>query len=177
MRIESAPTLEDPQFYLRPIELSDMEAWYGYLAMPRAIEHTSWNLKSIDDLRPVIAGCNSDDPSSSIRFAIIDQSTGRFIGNIGFHTISPVHRTAELTYDLHPDYWGRGIASMCCRAVVAWGFAARGYMRVQATTLDTNKVSAHILEKCEFAFEGMLRNFRMVRGVSRDYRMYAQIPG
>lgn len=175
MRIQTIPLLENPGLMLRPVELADADAWYSYLAMPHAIEHTSWNVKSSADLGLLIGKYNLDEPASPIRFAIVERATNGLIGTIGFHTISPVNHTAEIAYDLHPTYWGRGIATMCCKSVVQWGFADCTFVRVQATALDTNQASARVLTKCGFALEGKLRNYRIVRGEPRDFWMYSRI--
>jgi ribosomal-protein-alanine N-acetyltransferase len=174
MRINTVPILDNANLILRPVTLADVDAWYGYLAMPHAIEHTSWNLKSSDDLCVAIKKYNLDDPASPIRFVIVDHETDNLVGTIGFHTISPVNRTAEIAYDLHPQYWGRGIATLCCRAMVNWGFAQCGFVRVQATALDTNLASTRVLNKCGFLLEGKMHNYRMVRGAPRDFWMYAR---
>ena len=131
MRYTIAPIPDLDGLVLRPVELSDIPAWYEYLALPLVVEHTSWNLESAEDLRPLIESYNSDDPSTAIRFAI-QASEGTFVGTIGFHTISTTNRTAELAFDLHPSWWGRGIAASCCRAAVSWGFSERNFVRIQA---------------------------------------------
>jgi RimJ/RimL family protein N-acetyltransferase len=95
---------------------------------------------------------------------------------VGFHTVSAINRTAEITYDVDPAYWGRGIASASCAAAVRWGFTIRKFVRIQATVLEGNLGSRRVLEKCHFAYEGTMRNFRMVRGEPRDYLLYAALP-
>jgi RimJ/RimL family protein N-acetyltransferase len=177
VRTQTTPLLESAEFSLRPIELSDIDAWYEYLSMPHVVEQTSWSLASAEALRPLIDWYNADDPSSAIRFAIQAVSSERLVGTVGFHTVSVPHRTAELAYDLHPSYWGRGLASACCRATTAWGFSQQHYVRVQATVLETNARSVRVLERCHFSCEGMLRSYRMVRGEPRDFWMYARIAG
>ncbi|MEI8325156.1 MAG: GNAT family N-acetyltransferase [Betaproteobacteria bacterium] len=87
MRFNSFTSAALPWVVLRPIDRSDIPKWYEYLALPHVVEHTSWNLASADDLRPIVDGCNSDDPASAIRFAIADRSTNLLIGTVGFHTI------------------------------------------------------------------------------------------
>jgi hypothetical protein len=72
MRVEKCPLVENGSVSLRQIELSDIEAWYEYLSMPRAVQHTSWNLKSAEDLGDLIEQYHSSDPGSSIRFAILE---------------------------------------------------------------------------------------------------------
>ena len=161
---------------LTPIERADAAAWFAYLSQPGAVEHTSWDLSGgLDELEKLIDWYDSSEPASAIRFAIRDGDHDRLLGTIGFHSIAPAHRTAELAYDLAPACWGRGLASACVRAIVPWGFAARGYVRVQATVLDGNAASIRVLEKAGFAREGLLRAYRHVRGLPRDFWMYARL--
>jgi len=173
MRIFPAPLLDDATFKLRPITLSDVDAWYEYLALPHVIQHTSWNLNSPQDLRGLIETYNSDVPDSPIKFAIVDNESDAFVGVIGFHAISLLNRTAEISYDLHPNYWGRGIITSCCRSLVRWALSDGKYVRIAATALDTNLASARILQKCGFELEGKLRNLKIIRGQPRDFWLYA----
>ena len=177
MRPATSPLLALAGFHLRPIEPADAPAWHAYLALPRVVEHTSWNVAGPHDLAPIIAWCNEANPASAIRFAVIDAVQDRLAGTIGFHTIVPAHGTAELAYDFHPDYWGRGLASDCCEAIVHWGVAQRGFVRVQATVLDTNARSIALLERRAFQREGLLRSYRRVRGQPRDFFMYSRLAG
>jgi len=175
MRASTFPDIEGGDLRLRPMEHSDVAAWYAYLSLPHVLEHTSWNLASEDELRSVVDGYNSDAPASGFCFAIESVADSRLVGAISFHTVSPVHRTAEVAFNLHPGYWGRGIATRCCNAVADWGFFDQGYVRIQATALDTNLASVRVIEKCGFVREGKLRNFRLVRGEPRDFWMYSRI--
>ena len=173
MRVFPSPVLDHSSFFLRPIEQSDTEAWYAYLSLPHVIEHTSWRLTSSDDLRHLIDTYNSNIQDSPIQFAIVEKATQVFVGSIGFHTISEANRTAEIAYNLHPNYWGQNIATSCCRSLARWGLVEGGYVRIQATVLDTNLASRRVIEKCGFEQEGKLRHFRMVRGMPRDFWIYS----
>lgn len=176
MRCEDPPPIPDAPVRLAPIERADAAAWLAYLAQPGAVEHTSWDLSGgVEALAALIDWYDSSEPASAIRFAIRGDEDDRLLGTIGFHSIALAHRTAELAYDVAPAWWGRGLASACVRAIVPWGFAARGYVRVQATVLDTNAASIRVLEKTGFACEGLLRRYRHVRGTPRDFWMYAHL--
>src|SRR5665213_3274938 len=144
MRVEPAPLIPIAGLRLRPLEVSDVDAWYSYLSIPRVVRDTSWNVKSITDLRPLVEWYDAEDPSSAIRFAISPVSDESIVGT-GFHTISPVNRTAEIAYDIHPAYWRRGIGFACCTTVADWGLRERGYVRVQATTMQANVPSLSLI--------------------------------
>lgn len=170
------PDLHHPEYYLRPIVTSDAEAWYDYLAQAQVIEHTSWALKSKDDLVKLIQLYNSGDVVAPIRFAFARRLDGRLMGTVGFHTISPAHRTAELAFDFHPGCWGKGLALLCAQATIKWGFDTQDFVRIQAIVLDSNQRSRRVIEKCGMHFEGRCRNYRMVRGEPRACDLFAICP-
>jgi RimJ/RimL family protein N-acetyltransferase len=175
MRASTPPDIEGGDLRLRPMEHSDVAAWYAYLRQPHVLEHTSWNLASENELRSVVDGYNSDASASGFCFAIETLAESQLVGAISFHTVSPIHRTAEIAFNLHPGFWGRGIATRCCNAIADWGFSDQHFVRIQATALDTNLPSIRVIEKCGFVREGKLRNFRLVRGEPRDFWVYSRI--
>jgi ribosomal-protein-alanine N-acetyltransferase len=169
------PQLTHDRVRIRALERSDAPAWYQYLALPHVFEHTSWNLQSIDDLLPQFAMFESADPASQVRFAIVLADTGALVGTVGLHTVSPVNRSAEVTYDLAPEVWGQGIASAVCTAIVDWAFAQRAMLRIQATILESNTRSLQVVQRCGFECEGYLRCYRLVRGQPGNFWMYARL--
>jgi [ribosomal protein S5]-alanine N-acetyltransferase len=175
VRIESPPACGLQGIALRQLERSDLSEWYAYLAVPAVVEHTSWNVHAVEELETRLSQFESTDPSSPCRLAIVDTTLSRLAGTIGFHTISDLHRSAELAYDLSSEYWGRGIATAVCKAVTEWSYDALCLVRVQATVLETNTRSEHVLQKCRFVYEGLLRAYRMVRGVPGNFKMYSRL--
>jgi ribosomal-protein-alanine N-acetyltransferase len=171
------PELSHDFVCLRPLSRADAPAWHAYLTMPHVLEHTSWQLRSIDDLLQKFDALESSDPASELRFAIALRSSGELVGTIGFHSLSLLNKTAEIAYDLAPGVWGMGIAPSACAAMVDWAFNHLDAVRIQATALDSNIRTVRVLEKCGFQREGLLRNFRMVRGQPRDFWVYARIGG
>ena len=175
MRIEAPPASGLPGFNLRQLEHSDVSAWYAYLSLPAVVEHTSWNLRGLDDLQTLCGCYQCPGPDSPSRLAVVDTRDNRMIGTIGFHTVSDVNRSAELAFDFAPDYWGRGIATAMCSAVTQWSYRALSLVRVQATVLESNLASERVLQKCGFTYEGLLRAYRMVRGSPRNFKIYSRI--
>ena len=177
MKPPDLPSCIHPLVTLRHLERSDAPAWYAYLADPAVVEHTSWDLCSIDDLLPHFDDYASARPSSPMRLAVVLRDGGRLVGTIGLNAISPQHRTAEIAYDLAPAVWGQGVATSVVNAVVDWGFQRLGLLRIQATVLESNARSIRVLERCAFAREGYLRCYRQIRGRSGNFWLYARIAG
>lgn len=175
MRTHLQLRTDQPHILLRDLERSDAPAWYAYLQQPQTIEHTSWNLRDLQDLLPQFDLFASAEAGSQIRLAIVDERDGRLLGTIGFHTISVPNRSAELSYDLDPAYWGQGIVASAARALLTWAYSEMGWVRIQATVLPSNLASIRVLEKLGFEREGLLRSFRQVRGVAGDFLMYSRL--
>ena len=154
MQFEVLPESSHELVSLRPIVEEDLPAWYEYLSVPSVFEHTSWNLTSFADLSPYVWAPASRTESTLLRLAIVLRSTGAFVGTVGFHTVSPQNRSAELAYDLAPSVWGKGIASYACSLLVSWAHTRAGILRVQATVLESNLRSKAVLRRCGFLEEG-----------------------
>jgi [ribosomal protein S5]-alanine N-acetyltransferase len=169
------PALDHPQAALRALRADDLGGWFAILSQPLVYEQTSWNVGTPTDLRHYVEGQDSPTPSSAVRFAIVRRDNGEFIGSAGFHTVSPLNRTAEITYELAPEVWGQCIARVACNALTDWAFEHMGLVRVQATALHSNLRSQRVLDACGFQREGLLRRLRMVRGTSGDLIVYARL--
>lgn len=175
MKIKSPPNLDIPSLSLRQIERTDIPRWYDYLRLKEVYEHTSWDLQSEDDLHPLFLGYESEMVSSARRLAIIEKSTDTLVGTIGFHSISEKDKTAEITYDLAPQYWGKSIATSAINALTSWSFSEYGFVRVQATTLESNERSQHALQRANYVHEGLLRAYRSVRGRPGNFNIFSRL--
>jgi ribosomal-protein-alanine N-acetyltransferase len=173
MQFTTLPQLDHELVSLRPLTVADIPTWYEYLTMPVVFEHTSWNVGSPSELEHYAN--LSDAPAALLRLAIVERTTDQLVGTVGFHTVSPENRSAELAYDLSPPWWGKGIASQACEVVVEWAHVHVGLVRVQATVLNSNSRSIEVLQRCGFKREGLLRKYRIVRGKPGDFWMYSHV--
>jgi ribosomal-protein-alanine N-acetyltransferase len=175
VKFQSLPRSEHAQVELRPIVAADIPVWFGYLTDRAVYEHTSWNVQSPQELALYAWSASTREPESLTRFAIALRATDQLIGTAGFHSVSPHNRTAELAYDLAPAYWGRGIATYVSGLLTEWAHQSCGVLRVQATALHSNERSVRVLARCGFEREGLLRSYRMVRGVPGDFWLYSHV--
>lgn len=175
MLFSALPELRHELVVLRALENADIQPWFDYLSLPQVFEHTSWDLREPAELAPYVWRPECFTASSMLRFAVALRSSRALIGTAGFHTVSPQNASAEIAYDLAPAYWGRGIASAVCAALLDWAHGTQGLVRVQATVLESNTRSAAVLTRCGFLREGLLRAYRQVRGRPGDFEMYAHV--
>ena len=164
--------LEHHCAYLRPIEASDTGRWLSYLQTDAVRQGISWRPQSKDELCAFVHSTDLHQPGTQVRFAIADRSDDTLLGTVGFHSISILHQSAEVAYDLHPDRWGQGLATAACLAMIGWAFA-QGLSRIQATVLADNQASLRVLERSGFEYEGRLRKYRWVDQSARDALMYS----
>jgi RimJ/RimL family protein N-acetyltransferase len=166
-----------PGFRVRPIAIDDAPAWAAYICLAEVKRHTSITAETVEDVRHDIQKTLAGARAAPDRFVVESLEQGQLVGTVGFHTISELHGTAEISYDVIPSHWGKGIASAACRAATQWGFEVRRWHRIQGTTVLANLASQRVLERCGFHREGLLRNFRMVQGQPTNYWLYSAIPG
>ena len=160
-------------FTLRPLRVGDENAWAEYLMDPRVIEHTSFPSMDLETVRKSVERqVFEHSAATSGRWALASRED-KLIGTCGFSNWSVAHSHAELVYDLAPEYWRRGYMRRAVDTVLRWAFLTAGFNRVHAFVMTTNQPSITLLERCGFAREGTLRQFRIARGAPRDFFLYA----
>ncbi len=96
---------------------------------------------------------NSISNNQSIYWVIALQETNQLIGTICYWNIVAVDDTAEIGYELLPDYHGKGIMQEAITAVINFGFANMKIKTITASTLATNIASIKLLEKNDFKMD------------------------
>ena len=122
--------------------------------------------------RLVLSGTRTD---WEIMFAV--EAEGRLVGDIQARCSDQAMPPG--VWEIGIDLWeetdrGRGIGREAVKLLVGYLFAREGAHRVQATTDVENAAMRSVLERCGFAFEGVLYGFMPIAdGPARDYAMYA----
>jgi [ribosomal protein S5]-alanine N-acetyltransferase len=167
------PTIELDGARLRPLRAADAAALYGYLRDPAVTERTSYPVVSLPMVEAMIDRARSrwaaGEPS---RWGVALQHDDQLVGTCGFNEWSPVHRWAELAYDLAQGHWGKGLMRQAVAAALQWTFRRDQVDRVHAFVRVDNPRSAHLLERSGFVREGCLRSYRVCRGHRHDFFVY-----
>jgi [ribosomal protein S5]-alanine N-acetyltransferase len=182
MVLEKIPArVETERLVLRRPLASDADAVFSrYASDPDVVRFVGFPAhRSLDDTRAFIAA--SDDqwerwPCGP--YLIESRADGRLLGGTGLTFETP--RRAMTGYVLAKDCWGRGHATEALRAIVALADRFR-VTRVYALCHPAHAPSAHVLEKCGFAFEGVLRAYaefpNLQPGEPLDASCYSRILG
>jgi [ribosomal protein S5]-alanine N-acetyltransferase len=98
------------------------------------------------------------------------------IGGCGFDglQIGNSHQ-AEVAYWLAKPIWGRSIMTAVIQRVCRHAFEEFGLLKITAHVFSHNLASAHVLQKCGFQQEGLLRMHFFKDGQFIDARLFALV--
>ncbi|GIG56257.1 hypothetical protein Lfu02_06290 [Longispora fulva] len=113
-------------------------------------------------------------PRNRYEFAIM--VGGQAVGTCGLARVGIPGRHAQLGYALHPDHWGRGLATEAAALLLDFGFGELGLHRIEADTVGL-PASDRVLEKIGMRREGVSRRSAWVRGAWHDQNNFAVLAG
>lgn len=171
------PQLETEKLILRKLDLHDAPNMFSYFSKDEVTEfydlETFTSEKQADELIKRFA--TRYEAKKQIRWAITLREVDQLIGTIGFHAIETEHWKAEIGYELHPTYWGKGIMSEVIAAVIRYGFNEMKLNRIEAFYDPKNFSSGRVLEKNGFKYEGTLKQRYFEKGKFVDAAIRAII--
>lgn len=170
------PLLETERLILREITAEDGQAIYRVFSNDDVTKH--YGLTSFDDFQQaqkLIESFSANFQSKrGMRWGIELKGEKGLIGTIGFNLWSPVHKRAEIGYELHPDYWGAGYASEAVAKIVDYGFQHLQLKRIGAIVFIENAASNQLLLKQGFEKEGVLKKYMYQNGQEFDVTVFAK---
>ena len=162
-------------FFLREHIMDDSSAFYEYYAKPEVAQYILASTpRSEMEAESEIHYCrNLFKAGRGIYWTIARKSDNRMVGAIGLYT-NNFHHRAEISYDLAPEYWGKGIMAMAVRAVCQIAFDG-DFQRIEAVTMPENTASIQLLLKCGFTHEGLMKKYKQYNNQSHDIEMFSLI--
>lgn len=104
---------------------------------------------------------------------IIEDKNQNLVGEIGCFKTSHYVDGRELYYRIFSGYRQKGYAKNALKLFVQFFFDSTSFNRLQAVTIDGNKISSLMLQKQGFSFEGGLRQARWFKGKLVGLEMYS----
>lgn len=113
--------------------------WFYHRAYPYAPSHFQLDLaKALPEQEGAIAAIKASKPPSTFPFKVIrDVATGKLIGEVGIfpsHEHPASENVWELSYILHPEHHGRGIARAAVRESIEWARVVLGVKKLEAVS-------------------------------------------
>ncbi|MCX4473194.1 GNAT family N-acetyltransferase [Micromonospora sp. NBC_01655] len=167
--------LSGPRCALREAEDGDVAALHGLTVDPRVHERSlDETTPTLDEVRAAVPAWRDEarrEPRSRYRLVAV-AATG--LVGLGTLTVDSVaYRRGEIGYVVHPDHWGRGLATDIAGLLLRLGFDRLGLHRIEATTRPDHVASRRVLEKVGMRREGISRDHLLVRGRWWDSVRYA----
>ncbi len=152
------PLLETGRLVLREANDSDDHSVHflrNDSAVNRYVKRKGSN--SLDEAADFIARVrNNFTDQKGIYWCITQKDDDTMIGSICFWNFSEDMRSAELGYDLHPDWQGKGIMAEALRAILWQGFLKLKLTSVSAYTQHDNVSSIQLLVRHGFQHDPKL---------------------
>lgn len=176
-KTSSFPSLTTRRLRLRAPTMNDATPFLALLSIPEVTRFNNWpdrptraaaerSMRWMSRVHASRRGC---------AWIIEDRRASGLIGAIRFNHFDRRWKSGEVGYELHPDYWGRGLMTEALCAVVQSGHQAFALNRIEAWTLPGNPASDRVLEKAGFAYEGTLRQRAWFKGAFHDFRMFGRV--
>ena len=160
--------LHTERLVLRPARPDDLATFHAILSDARAAAY--WSTEPHTDLaqtREWLASMLAIEPGEGEDFVV--ELDGRAIGKAGFF------RFPEIGFILHPEFWGRGLASEALRAVIGRGFGEHALREIEADVDPRNTPSLHLLRRLGFVETGRAARTYLIAGQWCD-SVYLRLP-
>jgi ribosomal-protein-alanine N-acetyltransferase len=154
--MQAPPRIETARLVLRPPASPDLDGIFEYASDPEVTRFMSWprHRSKMDTATFLEFAANAWRTWPAGPYIVLSRDDERVIGCAGF--AFETRRVASTGYVLARNAWGRGLATEALGAMVDLAPALR-LERLYALCHVDHGASAHVLEKCGFAFEGVLK--------------------
>jgi RimJ/RimL family protein N-acetyltransferase len=116
-----------------------------------------------------------DDHGEVVKFSAVELVTGELVGDALLWGIDPHNRNAHLGLSLRPAFRGKHLGTDIVRVLCRYGFAIRGFHRLQVDTLADNDAMIGAATRAGFVLEGTLRQSAWVNGSFADVVILSQL--
>lgn len=171
------PTLFTERLTLRAPAIKDVAEFQALLSIPDVTRFSNWpDAPSKAQVERSVRWMSKVHASGKGCAWIIEIGKSKTVaGAIRFNSFEKKWRCGQIGYELHSDYWGKGLMTEAVRAVVACGHETFRLNRIDAWTMPGNAASDRVLEKSGFRYEGTLRQKAWFKGAFHDFRMFGRV--
>ncbi len=175
------PALRTARLELRELTVADAPWYLAHFSDPEIVRGTGFPAQdgvagALAEMEQYVTGLF--ERRDGIRWGLVPLGTDTLAGTAGiFGWTDAPEPSAEIGYDLAPQWWGQGLMSESLEAIVAYAFATLGMARLDAFVFDGNDRSRRTLERVGFRRIGLLpAHGEDEHGVPRDEHRYELRP-
>ena len=142
--------LDTTRLLLRQLKETDVSAIYSLRSNEQVNQFIDRpTAKDPEEARAFIQKITENE---SYYWGITLKENGKMIGTICFWNLSADRKSAELGYELHPDYQGKGYMDEAIKEVIGFAFRS-GFTILEAYTQRDNLASTKLLLKHGFVHD------------------------
>jgi RimJ/RimL family protein N-acetyltransferase len=177
--LDDFPILTTGRLLLREFKETDAQAVFDIFSGESVTRHLdSDTMRSIDEAERKTRGCiNLFNNRHGMRWAItLKEKSDTAIGSCGFFSVRPAWFSCEVGYELHPDYWRKGVMTEALTAIIDFAYTNRFFFplnRIQALTYLDNPASVGLLKRLGFQDEGIRREYTYWKNRFNDLRCFS----
>lgn len=112
-------------------------------------------------------------PNDENQLCLLAKTDGKVVGFLGIHRFSePKAHVGDVGIMVYPDHQHKGIGTKLLKAGIKLA-REKGFKRLEADTLATNRAMRRTAEKAGFQLEGIRKKNLNMRGKLEDEALYA----
>lgn len=159
---------------LRELVESDWIDVHKYASQEIVSQYQAWGPNSTEQSIAYVDQAIKDakeQPRLRFVFAVIHNN--RLVGASELNIRDVTNKVGELSYIIHPAYWGKGFATEVATLLVDFGFTKLQLHRIYATCDPRNTGSIQVLKKTGMTLEGRIREHMLIKDGWRDSFLYS----
>jgi ribosomal-protein-alanine N-acetyltransferase len=149
------PTLHSERLVLRPLEMRDAPQMLLLRSNPNLMKYIPRPLTlTIEDAKKKIRAMHlSMLKNGNINWALTLKDSDEMIGVMGFATVYPEHKRAEIGYMMLEEHHGKGYLTEILPKIIQYAFDTMGMHSLEAIIDPRNTASEKVLIKLGFRKE------------------------
>jgi ribosomal-protein-alanine N-acetyltransferase len=162
------PRLETERLVLRRMTLDDLGFYFEHFSRKEVVEGQGFpapeNMGAAKEELEMYCIKNFEQ-NTGIRWGITFKGRKGLIGTCGVYKwVKEDGYSAEMGYDLDPEYWGMGIMTEALEVIIRYAFETMRLHRIEVRVMPHNKRSMRLLKRLGFKKEGVLREHKYMMG-------------
>nr|WP_144924768.1 GNAT family protein [Paenibacillus bovis] len=167
-------SLSNNRLLLREFTESDWIDLHLYASQEIVCQFQPWGPNTESDSKDFVHQVIQDSAKEPrTRFALAIVYNESMIGTGELNIRDETNKVGEVAYVVHPDFWGKGIATEVATLLIDFGFKQINLHRIFATCDPRNIGSSKVLEKVGMTKEGRIREDMLIRDGWRDSLLYS----
>lgn len=176
--MENALPIELDDLTLRRVQSEDQSDLFAIYSNPDVCRYQLFKAWTAEEAEQFVFSqfeISAGDPGVPYVLVAEHRSDGKVVGDCQLTITSVPNRQGEIGFSLHPDYWGRGLATRMVNATLGFGFKHLELHRIAASVDVRNERSWRLMERVGMRREAHFVHTALIDGAWIDDYVYAML--